>query len=215
MTKQAYRDTKRILFYRLSLLMVLLVSVAALTVLVEAGKTGAFDAFFTGIIQHNKSRTMQILMEMVTFIGTAYGVILILAGICICLWRRRALPALKDVLGISLFSFITEISVKELVHRSRPLSWLGITASGYSFPSGHAIMIFVIAVELIIILRRFGLARWWMVTALLCIAAAVGVSRIYLGVHWPTDVLGSWLMGSIIITAVNIVDIEEPRRKRQ
>ena len=195
--------------------MVLLVSAVALTVLVEAGKTGSFDAFFTGIIQHNKSRAMQILMEMVTFTGTAYGVILILAGIGIWLWSRRAFSALKDVLGISLISFITEVSVKELVHRARPSSWLGITAPGYSFPSGHSIMVFVIAVELIIILRRFGRARWWMVTALLCIAAAVGMSRIYLGVHWPTDVLGSWFMGSIIITAVNIVDIEEPRRKRQ
>ena len=194
-------DKKRSFLCRLSLIVVLLVSVLALTLLVEAGRTGEFDAFLIGIVQHNKSRTMQILMEMVTFTGTVYGVILILAGVSIWLWRRRALPSLKEFLGISLFSFITEVAAKVLVHRARPSSWLGITEPGYSFPSGHSIMTFVIAVELIIILRRLGLARWWAVAALLCIAAAVGVSRIYLGVHWPTDVLGSWLMGSVIITA--------------
>ena len=199
--------------YRLSLIVVLLASVLALTLLVEAGRTGEFDAFLIGIVQHNKSRTMQILMEMVTLTGTVYGVILILAGVSIWLWRRRALPSLKEFLGISLFSFITEVAAKVLVHRARPSSWLGITEPGYSFPSGHSIMTFVIAVELIIILRRLGLARWCAVAALLCIAAAVGVSRIYLGVHWPTDVLGSWLMGSVIITACALLPLENKGKK--
>jgi undecaprenyl-diphosphatase len=193
--------TKRIFLYRLLLLIVLLLSTLALTVSVVLDKTGAFDAFFIRIIQQNKSSTMQTVMKMFTLLGNEYAVILIIALIGIRLWMRKAYQSLKGFLVISLVSFITEVSIKELVHRIRPISWLGITASGYSFPSGHSIMTFVIAMELIIILRRLNLARWYTCTVLLLIAASVGMSRVYLGVHWPSDVLGSWLMGSVIITA--------------
>ena len=195
-------DKKGSFLCRLSLLVVLLVSVLALTILVETGKTGAFDAFFIGMVQHNKSLALQVVMQGITALGTAYGVIVLLIMTGAWLWRRRAYPELKEYLGIALAGFITEISVKVLVHRARPSSWLGITAAGYSYPSGHAIMTFVMAVGLIIILRRLGISRWWYTALLLCTAAAVGISRIYLGVHWPTDVLGSWLMGSVSITAL-------------
>jgi undecaprenyl-diphosphatase len=142
---------------------------------------------------------------MFTLLGTEYAVILIITLISIWLWKRKAYQSLKRFLVISLVSFITEVSIKELVHRIRPVSWLGITASGFSFPSGHSIMTFIIAIELIIILRRLNLAHWYTYTVLLIIAAAVGMSRVYLGVHWPSDVLGSWLMGSVIIIAYDFL----------
>ncbi len=194
-------DKKRHLLCRLPLLIVLLVSVLSLTALIEAGTTSAFDTAVIHAVQSDKSVTMQAFMEGITTLGTFVGVvaILILAGIW--LWHRRAYPALKELLAVALVSFVTEVVVKVLVHRARPVSWLGIHEPGYSFPSGHAIMSFVIAVELVLILHRLGRLRLWKAAVLLGLAAAVGISRIYLGVHWPTDVIGSWLMGSVIILA--------------
>ena len=194
-------DKKRHLLCRLTLLIVLLMSVLSLTALIEAGTTSAFDTAVIHAVQFDKSRAMQVLMRGLTALGTEYGVICILAVTGAWLWRRRAYPELQELLLVSLVSFVTEVCVKVLVHRARPVSWLGIFAAGYSFPSGHAIMTFVIAAELVLILRRLGRLRWWKAAILLGLAAAVGISRIYLGVHWPTDVIGSWLMGSVIIWA--------------
>lgn len=193
-------DKKGPFLCRLSLLVVLLSAVIVLTLLVETGKTGAFDAFFIGMVQFNKSRALQVLMQGLTALGTEYGVIVLLIMISAWLWRRRAYPELLMYLGIALAGFVTEVSVKILVHRARPVSWLGLTADGYSYPSGHAIMTFILAAGLVLVLRRLGMSRWWKTAILLCLAAGVGISRVYLGVHWPTDVLGSWLMGSVIIS---------------
>ncbi len=201
-----YKNKNRHLIYGLVSLTVLSVCTLALTVFVVLNKTGAFDAFFIGIIRQNKSHTMQVVMEMFTLLGNEYTVILIIALTGIWLWQRKAYQSLKEFLVISLVSFITEVSIKELVHRIRPVSWLGITASGYSFPSGHSIMTFIIAMEFIIILRRLKLAHWYTYTVLLLIAASVGMSRVYLGVHWPSDVVGSWLMGSVIMIAYALLE---------
>ncbi len=200
------KNKNRHLIYGLVSLTVLSVCTLALTHFVVLNKTGAFDAFIIGIIQHYKWHTMQIIMETFTLLGNEYTVILIIALTGIWLWQRKAYQSLKEFLVISLVSFITEVSIKELVHRIRPVSWLGITASGYSFPSGHSIMTFIIAMEFIIILRRLKLAHWYTYTVLLLIAASVGMSRVYLGVHWPSDVLGSWLMGSVIMIAYALLE---------
>jgi membrane-associated phospholipid phosphatase len=73
-------------------------------------------------------------------------------------------------------------------------------ASGYGFPSGHTTTATLAAGLLCLGLLR-ALRRTWRV-AVICVAAcwagAVGASRVYLGVHWPTDVLGGWLLGTLL-----------------
>lgn len=184
-----------------------MLSTGALIVFVVYSETASFDAFLIGIIQQNKSHTIQMIMETVTFLGTEYGVIIIIVLVSIWLLHHHAYTSLKEFLSISLITFITEVSVKEFVHRARPISWLGITASGYSFPSGHSIMTFVIIVEFIIILKRLHLARLWMYIVAFLMVLSVGISRIYLGVHWPSDVFGGWLIGSLIITAYSLLSM--------
>ena len=89
--------------------------------------------------------------------------------------------------------------IKALVHRARPDGYTAekVLLPTYSFPSGHAASSVVI----------FGLAAWlllatlavpWntIVTAVLMIAViGIGVSRVYLSAHWPTDVIAGWIIG--------------------
>jgi undecaprenyl-diphosphatase len=89
--------------------------------------------------------------------------------------------------------------VKGLVERPRPPT-VGVLLqeSTWSYPSGHAtsgITVFV-ALGLVALVGLNPPWRWWVAAPLFIIGPLIGVSRIVVGVHWPTDVLGGWALGT-------------------
>jgi undecaprenyl-diphosphatase len=104
---------------------------------------------------------------------------------------------LAAILGGVLF---TEI-LKELFGRPRPdLVPHGTIATSTSFPSGHSIYAAATYLTLAVILIRVHTQRRMralFVISALVITFLVGFSRVYLGVHWPADVLGGWLVGGV------------------
>ncbi|MFE3163247.1 phosphatase PAP2 family protein [Streptomyces sp. NPDC059224] len=108
--------------------------------------------------------------------------------------RRRAAAALLCVTCLALGQ-AARYGLLELVARARPPEACWLTrASGWSFPSGHtstsALAAGLVVVALQIRAPRSGTP--WAVAAV-CWALAVGATRVFLGVHWCTDVLGGWL----------------------
>jgi undecaprenyl-diphosphatase len=91
--------------------------------------------------------------------------------------------------------------LKDVFHRPRPdLVPISIYVSGASFPSGHSMMSAVTYLTLGALLARSQerrrLKAYFLLVAML-LTFAVGVTRVYLGVHWPTDVLAGWTAGSV------------------
>jgi undecaprenyl-diphosphatase len=128
----------------------------------------------------------------ITWLGSASLWLLILAG-CIVIdkWRKIAFV----LFIVIIFSMVVNEDIKEIVQRVRPGDVIVggyFVHHSYSFPSGHAQTAFVIATVLSAFLAR----RYNLVTFLL--AAAVGMSRIYLGVHFLTDVLAGAATGAIL-----------------
>ncbi|MEV0413546.1 phosphatase PAP2 family protein [Streptomyces sp. NPDC050448] len=121
--------------------------------------------------------------------------------------RGRVLTA-AGALGFLLLVQGVRYAVMYGVARPRPpvADWAA-HASGFAFPSGHATTSAIVAGLLAWAARRAAApatARLcWAVAA--CWAIAVGLSRIYLGVHWPTDVLGGWLYALTWLTAATTV----------
>jgi membrane-associated phospholipid phosphatase len=127
----------------------------------------------------------------------------ILAGIAVVLlWLRRrrrdALVVAVAMIGAAVLSG----AVKALVHRHRPVVPIPVDhASGASFPSGHALTAFT-ALGLLVLLTWPHLASRWralVVGAATLIVVAVGFSRLILGVHYLTDVLGGWVIGLLLL----------------
>jgi undecaprenyl-diphosphatase len=105
------------------------------------------------------------------------------------------------VVAVLLVTVLFTDTVKDYVARSRPPDPLVLT-SGYSFPSGHTLNGTATygLVALVVWRARLALAlRRAAVVAGVAIAALIGLSRIALGAHWPTDVLAGWLAGATLV----------------
>jgi membrane-associated phospholipid phosphatase len=113
--------------------------------------------------------------------------------------RRSAGVAAIGMLGTDLCVEVT----KALVHRRRPPSHLALQhLSSWSMPSGHATMSVVVWGLFACTLAGSGPLRHRrtpIVLAAAALAVVVGVSRVYLGVHWPTDVVAGWLAGAVAL----------------
>jgi undecaprenyl-diphosphatase len=111
--------------------------------------------------------------------------------------------------GTVIFAQFLAEAIKAMVDRPRPevVPHIDLVYSS-SFPSGHALMTPVVYLTLAAIVsageKRRGVKLLLLISAVL-LTLAVGVSRVYLGVHWPTDVLAGWTLGSAIALAATLV----------
>jgi len=103
-----------------------------------------------------------------------------------------------------------------LFHRDRPTFWHSlITETGYSFPSGHAMISSALIVGLIVLLWNTK----WRITSIIVggfIVLMIGLSRLYLGVHYPTDVVAGWSAGFIwaLLVAMIVRDFSPVLKNR-
>ncbi|WP_250403715.1 phosphatase PAP2 family protein [Streptomyces cellostaticus] len=132
-------------------------------------------------------------------------------------WRRAAWrTAWWLVVSVALAAVLQQ-GVKSAVGRPRP-SWPDpVDRAHYAaFPSGHAMTATVVCGLLLWLLHRRGAGRalWRTGVALAAVSVAgAGVTRVWLGVHWPSDVLGGWLLGALVV-AVAVAVYEWPGRGR-
>ncbi|ATB30620.1 phosphatase PAP2 family protein [Melittangium boletus] len=109
-------------------------------------------------------------------------------------WRTLAL-----VLGSTLGGVAVNTLIKGLVARPRPSVVPHLTqVLSESFPSGHAMLSAIVYLTLGALLSELVSKRWlkaYLVTVALVLTLLIGVTRVYLGVHYPTDVLGGWMAG--------------------
>ena len=134
--------------------------------------------------------------------GYQYGVVPFdIALIAVLAWKKRMREGLFAGLAI-IGSALLNLATKQFFARDRPSLWESIAPeSTFSFPSGHAMGSATVAWVLLLLAWRTRW-RWPVATATLLFAAAVAFSRVYLGVHYPSDILAGWAAASIWTVSV-------------
>ncbi len=173
------------------------------------GSTQRFDALVRTAVHQLATPGLTRLMQAFSFLGSVVAVTtMCLVAICVSLYFRRARTA--ALLAITMLGVAAlDVSLKHAFHRPRPVAFFGATPSSYSFPSGHAfgslcfygVLAAILAAR---VRRRVAKFCLWMAAALLI--GMIGFSRIYLGVHYPSDVIAGYCAGTVWVAAVLSLD---------
>ena len=178
---------------------------AEITEEVIEGESRAFDRAVLLWIETNVPAWLDGPMRAVTTLGYYYVVLPLLAAISIAFYLKGwRLSAIMLVVSTAGGVFLTTV-LKAVFRRARPeIIDSGYTAGFYSFPSGHATVAvgFYGALALILAYHLRGPARWAVVLIGTVVVLLIGFSRLYLGVHYPTDVLAGFLAAPLWLVSV-------------
>ena len=171
------------------------------------GDTQAFDRWFLQALRSSEDpawpRGPRWLVEVgrdVTAFGSPVVVALLTAIVLGYLWLQRRYGALWFVVVAITGGGLLARLLKEIFARERPEPLPCLWVSSPSFPSGHAVLAAVVYLTLGILLARLEprlLLKIYFLGVMMVLTFLVGLSRVYLGVHYPTDVLAGWVVGLV------------------
>jgi membrane-associated phospholipid phosphatase len=176
-----------------------------------------FDFSVRNKVHEYASPGLTRLMIWISFIGgNGLMIAAVLAFVLFLLlgWRRAMLWLVINISG----TLVLDLAVKYSFARLRPLPFFGPMPRTPSFPSGHALFSFCFYGVLAGLLadriesRRLQVLIW---TCAAILVGAIGLSRIYLGVHYPSDVVAGYLTGTLWVSAMVAVDRMRKQRKAE
>lgn len=176
---------------------------------VTTGTTQSTDIRVEKDIHHVLGTNTFGIFRYITFFGSGLAAASVLVPvIALLLMRKRHYLALATVLAPLGGNALVEVA-KETVRRARPqLFPSALHVNSYSFPSGHATNSLVFFALLAYLISISAKSRWLQTMSVILAALAViaiGLSRIVLGVHYPSDVLGGYALGAAWLSLVFIV----------
>ncbi|MEH2409533.1 phosphatase PAP2 family protein [Nostoc sp.] len=173
-----------------------------------------FDVPILLAIHGTAQPKLDVFVSYLTKLGVFWGVFPAAAMISLLLVIRQRWRALEFLLTASVGSIIINQTVKRLLHRARPHLWVTPTPEfDYGFPSGHA-MASMTLVAVLIILSWNSRWRWFVVIIGTLFVLIIGWTRLYLGVHYPSDVLAGWMVALGWTVGVSFLISSHPVRRR-
>lgn len=177
----------------------------------------SIDSQFSGYIISIRNNSLTLIMKSVSFVFSEISVVVISIIIAGCLAvKKKYSTAGFYIVNIAALVLINQV-VKHLVKRPRPAESLRlVTETGFSFPSAHSMMSVCICAFLIYIVIQYIRSKpiKIILTVLLAfIPILTGISRIYLGVHYTSDVCAGWLISICWMSAAFFVYLNRSGNK--
>ncbi|MEQ1579333.1 MAG: phosphatase PAP2 family protein [Steroidobacteraceae bacterium] len=217
------RQFDLVVLFLLLLVSGLLLAFSKLASEVMEGETDAFDRMVLLALRDAADLThpagpawLEIIFRDLTSLGSLPVVGLVSAVVMGFLWVSGR-PAVARLILVSVsVGGILSVALKSLFLRPRPeLFPHGVEAQLTSFPSGHAMLAAVVYLTLGALLAHVQTqprVRSYCMAVAIVLTLLVGISRVYLGVHWPTDVFAGWCVGSAWAMLCLLVAIRRERR---
>lgn len=182
---------------------------------VREGGTTTFDSVIRTWVHGFATPGLTNVMFAISFMGATGLIVMVIFGFLLFLYERWK----RGLLWLSLTmagALILNITLKLAFERSRPQPFFGNLPQTYSFPSGHSLLSFCFYGVMAGLIMARVRSRWlrilvWCAAAVLILL--IGVSRIYLGVHYPSDVVAGYAAGAIWVSTMIAMDRVRKTRK--
>lgn len=145
------------------------------------------------------------IMKFISFIGSGYFLVPVLTLAILYTLIKKKYYITKLLLVSSLGSWVLNYILKFLINRTRPLDFFLVQQGGLSYPSGHSMVSMSMYLTFAYLICReeyFNDKKKIVYAVAIVDVLLMGISRMYLGVHWPTDIIGGFIMGYIFFQAI-------------
>jgi undecaprenyl-diphosphatase len=172
---------------------------AALAVHVRSGATQTFDDAVLRWVAAHQLSWLRVAMLQVTELGTGVVVMMVVAVASLFLWLTRHKHSASLLLVTTAVGILINSMLKDVFHRTRPSIFpSGVEVFSSSFPSGHSMSAAIVYGTVAYLAARLQRRHWSrVVTAVIALVLIflIAASRIYLGVHYPSDTLAGMIIG--------------------
>ncbi|MDD4187241.1 MAG: phosphatase PAP2 family protein [Bacilli bacterium] len=188
------------------ILSILLFAFIVITILLLTDKIYSFDTFFYNFLISFKSQNLTNYFKIITIFANTETIIILLVLSLLTLFFKK-----KDALYLTITIIISTIAnqlLKYIFQRPRPILINKIIATGYSFPSGHAMAstsFYGFIIYLIINSNLNKKIKWITNILLTLLIISICLSRVYLGVHYASDVIAGVLLSSSLLLVITYI----------
>ena len=182
-----------------------------------------YDDAITNFVISWRSPGLNNFFQAVTDLGDVYAYIVVTTiAVLFFFFKLKNKKFIFQLLGVLVLSALSNIALKQVINRARPTIEHMVVVKTLSYPSGHAMSAMAFYGFLIYLTFRIRMSRWlrgFLVFIFAFMILVIGLSRIYLGVHFPSDVAGGYIAGLIwvafCIVLFNIIDLLRERKRRR
>ena len=205
LNQNSYKDEIKVLFRVLFIVIAVLIFILIANKVVE-GETKYFDLMILKSLRnpHNLHQPvgpewLTLAMHDITSLGGGTVLIIITIFVVGFLILQKNYSAMWLILAATIGGAMVGLGLKELIGRERPpIIFHLVYVNTLSFPSGHSMMsavVYLTQATLLSHIQHKRSIKIYIIIIALILTFLIGISRIYLGVHYPTDVLAGWSLG--------------------
>ena len=182
----------------------------------------SYDRAVTDFIISFRTPGLNKFFQFITDTGDLYGYLIATALASLFFFLKfRNWKIILELIAVTILAALSNIALKRVINRQRPEIEHLVVVESLSYPSGHSMSAMAFYGFLIYLSFRIKMSRWlrgFLIFLFVFLILGIGISRIYLGVHFPSDVLGGYTAGLIwiafCVVLFNLIDLIR-KRKRQ